>query len=109
MKGHIMTIQKLVQIMAIIGIPSLSAMAVYFGRACVTFSKKVDTLMSAVQKQMRRDLMDDYHKYMSQGYIEDDDLELWEASYQSYHSLGKNGVMDSKRADLMELPNEKPE
>lgn len=104
-----MTIQAVVQIMAIIGIPSLSAMAVYFGRACVTFSKKVDTLMSAVQKQMRRDLMNDYHKYMAQGYIEDDDLELWEASYQAYHSLAKNGVMDSKREDLMRLPNEKPE
>ena len=89
--------------MAIFGVPSLFALASYFVRACVKFSKKIDILMNAQQKQMRRELTIDYHKYMEEGSIDDDDLDMWEASYQAYHSLGKNGIMDSRRNELIKL------
>ena len=91
--------------MAIFGVPSLFALATYFVKACVKFSKKIDILMNAQQKQMRRELTLDFHKYMAEGHIDDDDLEMWEASYQAYHSLGENGVMDSRRAELIKLSN----
>ena len=89
--------------MAIFGVPSLFALATYFVKACIKFSKKIDILMNAQQKQMRRELTMDFHKYIEQGHIDDDDLDMWEASYQAYHSLGENGIMDSRRAELINL------
>ena len=96
-------LRYIVNVMALLGIPSLFACAAYFAKACVKFSKKIDILMNAQQKQMRRELTMDYHKYIEQGFIEDDDLDMWEASYQAYHALGINGVMDSRREDLIHL------
>ena len=89
--------------MALLGIPSLFALASYFVRACIKFSKKIDILMNAQQKQMRRELQMDFHQYMEADYLSDDDLEMWEASYQAYHALGKNGIMDSYRQKLIDL------
>ncbi len=96
-------LRVIASVMALIGVPSLFSCSVYFARACVKFSRKVDILMNAQQKQMRRELTLDYHKYMAEGKIDDDDLDMWEASYQAYHELGKNGIMDSRRADLIKL------
>lgn len=96
-------IRNIVNLLALFGVPSLCACAVYFAKACIKFGKKQDILMNALQKMMRRDLTQDYHKYMNQGYIEDDDLDMWESAYQAYHALGINGVMDSRRADLIKL------
>ena len=96
-------LKDIVTAMALFGIPSLFTCAVFFVRACVKFSHKIDILMGAVQKQMRRDLTQDYHKYMDAGYIDDDDLDLWMSQFTSYHDLGKNGVMDARRDDLIEL------
>ena len=96
-------LRNIVNILALIGVPSLCTCAAFFVRACLKFSHKIDVLMNAQQKQMRRDLTQDYHEYMNQGFIEDDDLDLWEAQYQAYHSLGVNGIMDSRRDDLIKL------
>lgn len=96
-------LRTVASVMALIGVPSLFACASYFIKACVKFSKKIDILMNAQQKQMRRELTIDYHKYMNEGKIDDDDLDMWEASYQAYHALGKNGIMDSRRDDLIKL------
>ncbi len=96
-------LRDIVSILALIGVPSLFAISMYFAKACIKFSHKIDVLMNAQQKQMRRDLTQDYHEYMNQGFIDDDDLDMWEASYQAYHSLGVNGVMDSRREDLIKL------
>ena len=89
--------------MAIFGVPSLFALASYFVRACVKFSKKIDILMNAQQKQMRRELQIDFHQYMNAGYVSDEDLDMWEASYQAYHALGQNGIMDKYRQKLIDL------
>ena len=96
-------LRTIVNFMALVGIPSLFAISAYFVKACVKFSKKVDTLMNAVQKQMRRELTQDYHKYVDAGYIDDDDLELWVEGYKAYHDLGQNGIMDKRKDDLIEL------
>ena len=100
-------VRNVASAMAIFGVPSLFALATYFVKACVKFSKKIDILMNAQQKQMRRELTMDYRKYNEQGYIEDDDLDMWEASYQAYHSLGKNGIMDDRRQRLIALNAER--
>ena len=100
-------VRNIASAMALFGVPSLCALATYFVKACVKFSKKIDILMNAQQKQMRRELTIDFRKYIEQGYIEDDDLDMWEASYQAYHSLGKNGIMDERRARLIALNAER--
>jgi len=96
-------LRTIASVMALIGVPSLFACSSYFIKACVKFSKKIDILMNAQQKQMRRELTIDYHKYMDEGKIDDDDLDMWEASYQAYHALGKNGIMDDRRQRLIAL------
>ena len=100
-------VRNVASAMAIFGVPSLFALATYFVKACVKFSKKIDILMNAQQKQMRRELTMDFRRYVEQGYIEDDDLDMWEASYQAYHSLGKNGIMDERRQRLIALNAER--
>ena len=96
-------LRNVVNILALLGVPSLCACAAYFAKACIKFGKKQDILANAIQKMMRRDLTQDYHKYMNQGFIEDDDLDMFMAAYNAYHDLGKNGVMDSRAADLIQL------
>lgn len=97
------TIHKILTTANIIGIPTLFAAVVWMGKKTISFGKRMEILMNAQQKQMRRDLTLDYHKYMSAGHIDDDDLDMWEAAYQAYHALGENGIMDSRRDDLIRL------
>lgn len=63
--------------------------------------------MKSQQAQMRTKLLELYHFYMNQGFISEDDLEDWENQYQAYHELGKNGVLDARREQLLKLPSEK--
>ena len=95
--------REALDIMAIVGIPSLFTMVVFITKTIYKLSKKISILMDAQQKQMRRELTNDYHEYMDRGSINDDELDLWEAGYQAYHALGENGIMDSRRADLIVL------
>lgn len=96
-------IRNVASAMALFGVPSLCALATYFVKACVKFSKKIDILMNAQQKQMRRELQMDFHKYIDAGHIDDEDLDMWEQNFQAYHALGKNGIMDNYRQKLIEL------
>ena len=89
--------------MALVGVPSLFVCVSWFAKKVTLFGKQMKILMNAQQKQMRRELTIDYHKYMDEGKIDDDDLDMWEASYQAYHALGKNGIMDDRRARLISL------
>ena len=87
----------------IIGVPALFTITVWFGKKVILFGSQMKILMNAQQKQMRRELTMDFHMYMEHGYIEDDELDLWEAGYQAYHELGQNGIMDNRRDKLIEL------
>lgn len=95
--------QDYLAILNIVGVPSVCAMVVWCIRKMSQFSKNIKILMDAQQKQMRRDLLIDYHRYKDQNFITDEDLDAWEAAYQAYHSLGANGVMDARREELMDL------
>ena len=63
-------IRNIASVLALFGVPSLFALASYFVKACIKFSKKIDILMNAQQKQMRRDLTMDFHRYMAEGHID---------------------------------------
>lgn len=96
-------LRQIIDLMVIIGCPSFFAITVWFVKKVTQFGKRIDILMNAVQKQMRRELTQDYHKYIAQGFIDDDDLDMWNQSYLAYHELGENGIMDSRREDLIRL------
>lgn len=98
----------IVTVFGVLGIPSIFSMTVWCIKACQKFSKQLSIIMEAQQKQMARDLTKDYKEFMKDGWIDVEDLDLWEANYQKYHSLGANGIMDNKRAKLMALPNIPP-
>lgn len=89
----------------IIGAPAIFTIAIW----CITQVKRTTgnmlILMHAVQVQMKETLLEQYHFYISRGYIEDDDMDRWEEQYKAYHQLGKNGVMDSRREELLKLPS----
>lgn len=95
--------RQLIDAMAILGFPTIFACIIWIAKKVLQFSHRLEILMNAQQKQMRRDLTLDYHKYMDAGKISDDDLDMWDQEYQAYHALGKNGIMDSRRDDLIHL------
>ncbi len=105
----------LYQWISIIGVPSLLSMVAWAIKQILNIRKenkkrmqdqdaKIDLLMAAHQIQLRDSLMSKYKKYMKYGGITAEDMELWEDMYQRYHALGKNGVMDARRDQLLQLP-----
>jgi len=104
-----MNIKEIAGWLSLLGIPTIFAMTGYCITACKKFTKQMKVLMDSQQAQMRGQLLKDYKKYVQQGWIELEDLDDWENQYQKYHLLGANGVMDSKRKDLMQLKNVPPQ
>ena len=60
------------------------------------------------QATCRNDLEEMYAVAEKQGYCSNEDKQKFESTYQAYHLLGKNGVMDSKRAKILAMPETKP-
>lgn len=61
-----------------------------------------------IQVLLKNDLKVRYDYWIDLGYAPEDAKDDLEQEYQVYHSLGKNGVMDSRRAKCLELPTEPP-
>lgn len=61
-----------------------------------------------VQVTCRNDLEDIADKAQKQKFLSAYDKQRFESAYQSYHSLGKNGVMDAKRDAILNYPETKP-
>lgn len=95
---------EVIKWMSLLGIPTIFAMVAALTRMLIGQGKKISILMAAQQAQMRRDLMEDYYRHKANGYISSRDIDDWEAQYQAYHALGANGVLDARRAELLELP-----
>lgn len=62
---------------------------------------------TGVQVNCRSDLEDLADKADKQGYMSAYDKQRFENTYNSYHALGKNGVMDAKRDRILALPEHK--
>ena len=62
-----------------------------------------------IQVLLKNDLKVRYDFWMEKGYAPEDAKDDLEKEYQVYHSMGKNGVMDTRRAKFLELPTEPPE
>lgn len=77
--------------------------------------RKVDTeiiddiklLKKGLQVTVKNDLKIRYETWIAEGFAPIDAKDDLEKMYQTYHSLGANGVMDSLRAEFMALPLER--
>lgn len=65
-------------------------------------------LKKGIQALLKNDLKVRYDYWLDQEYAPEDAREDLEAEYRIYHSLGKNGVMDSRRANFLALPIDPP-
>lgn len=100
-------IKEIIAWLGALGIPSIFAMTTWCIRCCKHYTKQLKVLAKAQQAQMRSQLLEQYHHYMDCGWISEEHMEDWENQYQAYHSLGENGVLDSRREELLKLPSKK--
>lgn len=63
-------------------------------------------LKKGIQALLKNDLKVRYDYWIEEAYAPEDAREDLEAEYRIYHSLGKNGVMDGRRAKFLNLPTE---
>lgn len=68
----------------------------------------IKLVKKGVQATCRNDLEDMYAKAEKDGFCSNEDKQKFESTYQVYHALGNNGVMDAKRERLLALPESKP-
>ena len=66
-------------------------------------------LQKGIQALLKNDLKVRYDYWLDREYAPEDAREDLEAEYRIYHSLGKNGVMDGRRAKFLNLPLDPPE
>ena len=101
---------KLVTWLGLLGIPSIFTIAIWCFGQCKKYAKNMKILMSAQKAQMRSQLLNLYHEYEAMGWVSEENLEDWENQYKAYHELvGDNGVLDARRAKLLNMPNQRPE
>ena len=103
------SIKELIAWLSAFGVPSIFAMTAWCIQSCVQYTKQLQILAKAQQAQMRSQLLEQYHFYMDSGWISEEHMEDWENQYKAYHSLGENGILDSRREQLLQLPNKKKE
>ncbi|KSV60401.1 hypothetical protein [Acetivibrio ethanolgignens] len=102
-------VKEIIAWLGALGIPSIFAMTVWCIKCCLQYTRQLKVLAKAQQAQMRSQLLEQYHFYMDDGWISEEHMEDWENQYQAYHSLGENGILDSRRDQLLLLPNKKKE
>ncbi|MDO4187586.1 MAG: hypothetical protein Q4D29_01225 [Lachnospiraceae bacterium] len=103
------SIREFLTWLSALGIPSIFAMTAWCIKSCIHYTRQLKTLAKAQQAQMRSQLLEQYHFYMDSGWISEEHMEDWENQYKAYHSLGENGILDSRREQLLLLPNKKKE
>lgn len=63
-----------------------------------------ELLKSALRALLRSELMRTHHQAVRDGYASTLDKEVMERTYQSYHSLGGNGIATNLYDEMMALP-----
>lgn len=67
-------------------------------------SQREAALEDGVVCLLRKQLMDDYTRYMELGYISSKALECYLLMYKAYKSLGGNGMIDHMEEEIQTLP-----
>lgn len=63
-----------------------------------------ELVKSALRALLRSELMRTHHQAVRDGYASTVDKEVMERTYQSYHSLGGNGIATNLHDEMMALP-----
>lgn len=63
-----------------------------------------ELVKSALRALLRSELMRTHHQAVRDGYATTVDKEVMERTYQSYHSLGGNGIATNLHDEMMALP-----
>lgn len=66
---------------------------------------KVDTIMGATQTTMRATLIHNYEKYQERGWLTPEERASWCDMHSKYASMGFNGLIDTYRLKLNDLPD----
>ncbi len=66
---------------------------------------KVDTIMGATQTTMRATLIHNYEKYAERGWLTPEERASWCDMHDKYSSMGFNGLIDTYRDKLNDLPD----
>jgi hypothetical protein len=67
--------------------------------------KKMDDLMGATQSTMRATLIHNYEKYMDREWLTPEERASWYDMHDKYSAMGFNGLIDSYRHKLDQLPD----
>lgn len=63
-----------------------------------------ELVKSALRALLRSELMRTHHQAVRDGYASTVEKEVMERTYQSYHSLGGNGIATNLHDEMMSLP-----
>ena len=92
----------------------ISELKTIIGNALEPIAKELTDIKSdlslvkgGVQVTCRTDLEELADKAEKQGFLSAYDKDRFEITYQKYHALGQNGVMDAKRDRILALPESK--
>ena len=66
---------------------------------------KLDTIMGATQTTMRATLIHNYEKYAERGWLTPEERASWCDMHDKYSAMGFNGLIDSYRRKLDDLPD----
>ena len=66
--------------------------------------KENELVRSALRALLRSELMRTHHQAVRDGHASTVDKEVMERTYQSYHSLGGNGIATNLHDEMMALP-----
>lgn len=100
----------LYQILSLLGVGSLftGAVGIFHDRMRRV---RVETacVKTGIQALLRAQMINDYNKWSAKGYAPIYAKDNFENCWQSYHSLGANGVMDDIHIKFLALPTEPKE
>lgn len=66
---------------------------------------KLDTIMGATQTTMRATLIHNYEKYAERGWLTPEERASWCDMHDKYAAMGFNGLIDTYRDKLNQLPD----
>lgn len=70
-----------------------------------TLNETNEIMKKGIQALLRHELYSVYNEWIVKGYCPNEIKNDFENMYQQYHALGKNGVMDSLRNEIQNLPS----
>ena len=100
-------LKGLASLLGLLGVPTIGALVAWSVKQIVKIRKENEARElrhdKGLQIIIRFHLNSMYYQAMDRGSITDEDLRIWMESYEIYHGLGENGVMDSKRDKMLGL------